>query len=105
MAHGHLPGCQNQGCVNTLTDGPTDDPPAVKIQDGGQIDWSSSAGDVGDIRHPNPVRPTGQREIPQAIGCDWMVMVAFGRPDPVAASLPTAYSRFTHQPAQAVAAV
>ena len=34
-----------------------------------------------------------------------MVMVAVGRPDPVAASLPTTYGRLTHQPTQTVSTV
>src|SRR5207253_10869174 len=88
-----------------LPEGPADDPPAVKIQDGRQIDWSSCARDVGDIRYPNPVRPAGQRQIAQAIGRDGMLMVAIGRPHPVTAPLPSAYGRFTHQPTQTVSAV
>lgn len=105
MVQSSLPGGQDQARIDALTDGPTDDPPAVKIQDGGQIDRRACAGNVGNISYPNLIGPAGRRLISQAIGSNRMLMIAIGRPDPVAAPLPAVNVLFAHEAAQAVAAV
>lgn len=105
MADSHVPRRHYQSRVNTLAHGPSNNPSAVKIQDCRQVNRPHRRTEIGNISHPNPIRRTGRRHSGQAIGGNWMRMVAVCSSDLVTALLPAPYSRFSHESAQPVSAM
>src|SRR3954468_4759073 len=74
---------------------PADDPPAVQVHDGGQIEPSLAGLDIGDIGEPDPVQRGGGEVAIEQIGRDRQVVLTVGGPDP---------SRPCHDGANTVAA-
>src|ERR1700724_3462320 len=61
---------------------PADNPAAVKVHDGGQIEPALIGLDVGDVGEPDGVR-RGSDEVPiQQVRSDRKVVAAVGRPHP-----------------------
>src|SRR5258708_32658807 len=61
---------------------PADDPAAVQIHDGGQIEPALIGLDVGDIGEPDPVRRSGGGGALEQVRRDSGVVTAVGRPPP-----------------------
>src|SRR3984893_15543391 len=60
---GHPQSCQRQGGPQMSRHRPADDPAAVQVHDGGQIELALIGLDVGDVGEPDPVRRIGA-EVP-----------------------------------------
>src|SRR5450755_3902360 len=61
---------------------PADDPAAVKVHDGGQIEPPLIGLDVGDVGEPDPVRRGGGEVAVEQVRCDREVVAAVGGPHP-----------------------
>src|SRR6266699_1594794 len=105
MAQGHIPGGQNQGGIDMLTGGPADHAPAVKVQDACQVEPAFAGLDVGDVGHPDLIRPAGWRQRRQAIGRDRLIMVAIGGEHPVTPFWAATDLFFAHETTQTVSAM
>jgi len=55
--HGHLHGVDHQLLAHVVGDRPADDPAAEGVEDGGQVDLALLRRVLGDVHHPQAVRP------------------------------------------------
>src|SRR5512132_2666283 len=85
-ADGGLQRGKRQPGVDRFTDGIADDAARPGIEDHRHIDEADGDGDIGDIGHPQPVRPVDNQVLGQ-IGKDRLVMVAVGGGDESPAAL------------------
>jgi len=83
----HGESCQDQSGVDCLAHGPADDFAAVEVQNAGEIEPTLIGENVGDIGDPGLVECTGFLGFCQGIGSNWVIVVAIGGLDPVAALL------------------
>jgi len=103
MSAGHVPGGHNQGRIDVLTESPPDNPTAVEVQDGRQINVALSHRNISDVGHPDLILALRCVQAGQAIGSNRLVMFAVGGYHPITTLLPATDGRLAHQTAQAVA--
>src|ERR1700739_3251982 len=78
----HLQGRQWQAGAQMIRHRPADNPAAVQIHDGGQIEPAPIGLDVGDIGEPDLVRSGGAEAAVEQIRCGRQVVTAVGGPHP-----------------------
>src|ERR1700681_1687047 len=61
---------------------PADNPAAVEVQDGGQIEPALIGLDIGDVGEPDTVRRGGKEVSTEQVRCDREVVAAVGGPHP-----------------------
>ena len=105
MSAGHVPGGHNQGRIDVLTESPPDNPTAIEIQDGRQINVALSHRNISDVGHPDLILAVRCVQAGQAIGSNWLVMFTVGGNDAIAPSLPTPDTGLAHQAAQTITSV
>src|SRR5512147_1982357 len=77
---------ERQPGVDRFTDGIADDAARPRIEDHRHIDDADGDGDIGDVRHPQRVRPVDNHVFRQ-VGKDRLVMIAVGGHDEPSAAL------------------
>jgi hypothetical protein len=92
---GRAQGGQRQPDVDRAADGITDDPARPGVEDDGNVDEARGDRDVGDVGHPEPVRPI-RHDILRQVREDGQFVIAIGGGDiaPAPARLKT---MFAHQ--------
>src|ERR1700722_4306152 len=83
---------------------PADNPAAVQVHDGGQIEPALSGLDVGDVGEPDPVRRGGGEVAVEQVRGDRKVVAAVGRPHPPGPCHDGANAVMAHQPLDATTA-
>src|ERR1700738_3111741 len=83
---------------------PADDPAAVQVHDGGQIEPSLIGLDVGDVGEPDPVRRGGDEVPVEQVRGDRKVVAAIGGPPPAWPRHDGANAVTAHHPLDAAAA-
>jgi hypothetical protein len=79
---GHRQGCQGQVGAQMVLHRPADNPAAIQVHDGGQIEPAPIGLDVGDVGEPDAVR-RGSYEVPiQQVRGDRKLVPAVGGPHP-----------------------
>src|SRR5215472_18053729 len=73
-----LEGFFHQRGIQRMADGPANDSAAVEVHDCGQINPTSNGPDVGDIRHPGLIGPTGSRTFLEMVGSSPVAVIALG---------------------------
>src|SRR5262249_53852105 len=73
-----LEGFFDQRTLEGVSQGPADDLAAIKIHDCGQINPASGAADIGDVGHPDLVKPSRQALFPEAVGSGAIEVLAVG---------------------------
>ena len=101
----HGESCQDQGGVNCLTHGPADDFAAVEVQNAGEIEPTLVGENVGDIGDPDLVGCSSLWGFYQEIGSNWVIVVAVGGLDPVAALLASTNAPTFHETGNSVASM
>ena len=101
----HGESCQDEGGVNCLTHGPADDFAAVEVQNAGEIEPTLVGENVGDIGDPDLVGCSGLWGFYQEIGSNWVIVVAVGGLDPVAALLASTDALALHETGNSVASM
>lgn len=105
MGHGHVPGVENELCVNARAHGPADDFAAVKVHDGGQIKPAFVRLDIGDVAHPLLIWSGRRRGFGQAIGRDRQIMFAVRGQNSIAFLLPAKDAFLAHEFGDSIAAM
>ena len=101
----HGESCQDQGGVNCLAHGPADDFAAVEVQNAGEIEPTLVGENVGDIGDPDLVGCSSLWGFYQEIGSNWVIVVAVGGLDPVAALLASTNAPTFHETGNSVASM
>ena len=101
----HGESCQDQGGVNCLAHGPADDSAAVEVQNACEIEPTLVGENVGDIGDPDLVGCSGLWGFCEEIGSNWVIMVAVGGLDPVAALLASTNAPALHETGNSVASM
>lgn len=105
VKEGHAKSFEDEGGINGLAHGPTDDLTAEEIEDGSQIQPTFLGLDVRDISNPDLVWSGCFRSLCQAVWGDWVGMVAVGGFDAVATPLASTETLSLHQAGHPISSV
>jgi hypothetical protein len=78
----HPKGCERRFGAQMIAHRPADDPAAVEVHDGGQVEPALVGFDVGDVSKPDPVRGRCGKVAIEQIGRDRQVVPAVGGSHP-----------------------
>jgi hypothetical protein len=101
LADSHAQSRAGQRSVEKLAHGPTDDAPAIDIQDCDQVQPALSSEDTGDISDPDLVRPSHNQST-HSVGSDRSTVTTVCRERTIFGSLTSKDSLLAHEPGDAI---